>query len=159
MVMYKIQEEAGEKVMKECLRLGQMHYDEVYEDKKDKVPRNWNWQFLKICNDNHLLHMVTTRDEEGKMVGYFVVLVSPDMLSSTFKAEDLAIFVHPDHRGNGVWSLMLAKVEELLTTNGVASMTLKFQAGFNDQLPVREGYKLREYLYEKILVEEEPWEL
>lgn len=154
MEMYNIQEEAGEAVMKECLRLGQLHYSEVYADKEDRVPRNWNWQFLKLCNDNGLIHMITARDEEGKLVGYFTTLVSPDMLSSTFKGEDLAIFVHPEHRGNGVWSEMLHQMEALLMNNGVTSNTLKFQAGFNDSLPEREGYRLRELVYEKILLED-----
>lgn len=153
MEMYNIQEEAGEKVMKECLRLGQMHYSEVYADKEAKVPRNYNWQFLKLCNDNGLLHMVTARDETGELIGYFTTLVSPDLFSSTFKGEDMAIFVRPDHRGNGVWQQMLHVTEDLLRANGVSGMSLKFQAGFNETLPEREGYRLREWVFEKVLVE------
>lgn len=151
--MFNIQEEAGEKVMMECLRLGQIHYKEVYADKEAKVPMKYNWQFLKLCNDNGLIHMVTVRDE-GNLVGYFTVLVSPDMLSSTFCAEDIAIFVHPDYRGHGLWSEMLHTMEAILTSNGVTTNLLKFQAGFNETLPVKEGYKLRELVYEKMLLED-----
>src|SRR5574337_2086391 len=121
MVMYNIQEETNVKVMAECLRLGKLHYDEVFADKKDRVPRNYNWQFLNICLTNGLLHIITARNKQGELVGYFADLVSPDMFSSTFVAKELAIFVHPNHRKGGVFKDMLEYVESLLKKNGVTS--------------------------------------
>lgn len=152
--MFKIQEETNVKTLAECLRLGKMHYDEVYADKKDKVPRNYNWQFLNICLTNHLLHIVTARNDDGVMIGYFANLVSPDMFSTTFVAKELAIFVHPDYRGQGIFEQMLNDMEALLIKNGVTSQMLAFQKGHHEELPLSHGYKPREIVYEKILVEE-----
>lgn len=151
--MYKIQEETNVKAMAECLRLGKLHYDEVYADKKEQIPRNYNWQFLNLCLTNKLMHIVTARNESDELVGYFVNLVSPDMLSSTFVATDLAIFIHPDCRGSGLFKDLLNFMETMLAKNGVASQMLKFQSGHSDKLPLAFGYKLRELVYEKILVE------
>lgn len=149
--MYNIQEETGLKILAECLRLGELHYDEVFAHKKDKIQRNYNWQFLKICHDNGLMHMVTARDDQNNLIGYFVDLVSPDMFSSTFVAKELAIFVHPDHRGNKLFEQMLQHTENLLRENGVTSQVLAFQKGFNEELPLAFGYRPTEIVYEKIL--------
>jgi len=150
---YNIQEESTQKVLSECLRLGKMHYDEIYAHKKDKIPRNYNWRFLQLCMENGLMHIITCRQSDGTLIGYFVNLVSPDMFSSTFVAKDLAIFVHPDHRGNKLFRRMLHSMEEIVKENGVASQTLGFQVGFNDELPKKEGYRATEVVYEKLLQE------
>lgn len=149
--MFDVKEETNVKTMAECLRLGKLHYDEVYADKKDKVPRNYNWQFLNLCLVNKLMHIITARDESGLLVGYFVNIISPDMLSTTFTARELAIFVHPDHRGSGLFKQMLECVESLLKKNGVTTQYLGFQKGFNEDLPLKFGYKPREIVYEKIV--------
>lgn len=151
--MYDIKEETNAKTMAEVLRLGQMHYEEIYAHKKDLVPRNYNWQFLKMCLDNGLMHIVTARDEDGKLVGHFANLISPDMFSSTFQAKDLAIFVHPDHRKAGVMTMLITEMERLLRINNVTSQVLAFQVGFNDQLPLKYGYRHTENVFEKILIE------
>lgn len=153
MVMYKIQEETNLKALAECLRLGELHYDEVFAHKLEQVPRNYNWQFLKICLDNGLMHIVTARDDKQELIAYFVNLVSPDMFSSTFVAKELAIFVHPDHRKSGLFKDMLSTVEQLLINNNVTSQILAFQEGHNDQLPLKFGYRPTERIYEKILIE------
>jgi len=152
--MYKVQEETTAKSLAECLRLGEMHYDEVFEHKKDIVPRNYNWQFLKICLDNGLIHIITARDEEEKLIGYFANLVSPDMLSSTFVAKELAIFVHPEYRKSGIFSDMIESMEKLCKVNGVTTQILAFQVGHNDQLPLQFGYRHTENVFEKILIED-----
>jgi len=151
--MYKIQEETNVKTMAEVLRLGQLHYDEIYVHKKDLVPRNYNWQFLKMCLDNGLMHILTARTEEGELIGHFVNLISPDMFSSTFVAKDLAIFVHPDHRKNGVMTMLFEEMERLLKINNVTSQVIAFQVGFNENLPLKYGYRHTENVFEKILIE------
>lgn len=150
--MYDIKEETNAHTLAECLRLGALHYDEVFEHKKDSVPKNFNWQFLKICLDNGLMHIVTAR-KEGELVGYFADLVSPDMFSSTFVAKELAIFVMKEHRGSKLFGRMLQFVEDLLIKNGVTSQVLAFQKGFNEELPLSFGYRPTEVVYEKILGE------
>ena len=150
---YNIIEESNQKVLSECLRLGKLHYDEVYAHKKDKIPRNYNWQFLQLCMSNGLMHIITSRTSDGELIGYFVNLISPDMFSSKFVARDLAIFVHPDHRGQKLFQKMLYQMEELVKENRVASQTLGFQVGFNDELPKKEGYRATEVVYEKLLQE------
>lgn len=152
--MYKIQEETNAKVLAECLKLGEMHYNEVFAHKLGQVKWNYNWQFLKICLDNGLMHIVTARNDDDELLGYFTDLVSPDMFSSTFVAKELAIFVHPDHRGNKLFGQMLEFIEDLLTKNGVTSQLLAFQKGFNEELPLSFGYRPTEVIYEKILIGE-----
>ena len=152
--MYKIQEESNLKAMAECLKLGKKHYAEVFEHKVDKVPENYNWQFLKICMDNGLIHIITARDEEDKLIGYFTNLVSPDMFSSTFVAKELAIFVEKEHRKGGIFLDMLAAMEQLLIDNGVISQVLAFQVGHNEDIPLKYGYRHTENVYEKILLED-----
>jgi GNAT superfamily N-acetyltransferase len=154
MAMYNVQEETNLKVLAECLKLGELHYDEVFAHKKEQIERNYNWQFLKICLDNNLMHIVTARDDDNNLIGYFVDLVSPDMFSSTFVAKELAIFVHPDHRGNKLFGQMLNFVEDMLRENGVTSQMLAFQKGFNEELPLAFGYRPTEVVYEKVLLEE-----
>lgn len=151
--MFDIKEETTLRALAECLKLGELHYDEVFAHKKDKVERNYNWQFLKLCLDNHLMHIVTAR-EGKKIVGYFVNLISPDMFSSTFVAKELAIFVHPEYRGHKLFEQMLKYTEEMLVANAVTSQLLAFQKGFNEELPIRYGYRPTEIVYEKILIEE-----
>lgn len=155
MAMYDVKEETNSNTLMQCLRLGELHYDEVFEHKLDKVPRNFNWQFLKICLDNNLMHIITARvPETDELVGYFVNLINPDMFSSTFVAKELAIFVHPDHRRTGLFTDLLACMEGLLIENGVTSQLLAFQEGFNESLPLKYGYRLTERVYEKIFDEE-----
>lgn len=151
--MYNIQEETNVKALSECLRLGRMHYSEVYADKEDKVPMNYNWQFLDLCLKNNLMHIITARDENGTLIGYFADLVSPDMLSSVFVAKDIAIFIHPDHRGRLLFKKMLKAMEELLIKNGVTTHYMAFQKGHSERLPLAYGYKPREIVYEKFLEE------
>lgn len=151
--MYKIQEETNVKTLSECLRLGKMHYNEVYADKVDKVPMNYNWQFLNLCLENNLMHIITARDEDGNLIGYFADLVSPDMLSSVFVAKDIAIFIHPKHRGRTLFKEMLKAMETLLANNGVTTHVLAFQKGYSEKLPLAYGYQPREIVYEKILEE------
>lgn len=152
--MYKIQEETNVKTLSECLRLGRMHYAEVYADKMDKVPMNYNWQFLSLCLENNLMHIITAREEDGTLIGYFADLVSPDMLSSVFVAKDIAIFIHPKHRGRTLFKKMLKAMEELLIKNGVTSHLLAFQKGHSERLPLAYGYKPVEIIYEKLLDED-----
>lgn len=153
--MYKIQEESGLKAIAECLRLGKLHYHEVFEDKEKAVPPNYNWGLLKLCEENGLIHLVTARDEKGELIGYFGNLVSPDMLSSTFTAREIGIFVRADYRRSGVYTKMLACMENRLRENGVTTQYLAFQKGHNDKVPLKHGYKLRELVYEKILEDAE----
>lgn len=152
--MYNIKEEEGYDVLLECLELGTKHYEEVYGYRSDYTPRQYNYQFLKLCLENNLMHMVCARDGDGKMIGYFVDLVSPDMFSSEFYAKDMAIYVDEAYRSKGLFKEMLTVMENLLTENGVMIHNLEFQEGHNESMPLKYGYKKTASLYEKLLQED-----
>ena len=152
--MFKIQEETGYEVMLECLELGKRHYEEVYGYKSDYVPRQYNYNFLKICQENGLMHFICARDDSGKLIGYFVDLVSPDMFSSEFYAKDMAIYVDEEYRKQGLFNEMLKAMEDLLTKNGIMIHYLEFQEGHNESMPLKFGYKKVASLYEKLLQED-----
>lgn len=151
--MFDIKEEKGYKVIAECLRMGKLHYDELFKDRQDKIPMNYNWDFMKVCIDNGLVHTITARDEDGELIGYFIGMVGPDMFTSTFVAKELATFVLDEYRQKGVFHSLLRKAEELLINNGVSSLMLAFKEGHNSELPKKYGYTISEYVYEKVLGE------
>ena len=149
--MYKIQEEEGFDILKECIELGHQQFDEVVGDKGD-ITWNLDLDMFKLISDAGLIHLVVAREEDN-IIGYFCNLVNLDLFTKVYQAKELAIFVHPDYRKSGIFKQMLDVMEDLLICNGVRMQFLSFQKGHNEGLPLKFGYRETEIVYEKILGE------
>lgn len=147
--MAKIQVEYSWETCLECIELGILHFNEV-ESKKDKIPYNVDKAMAKALFEADLLHIVTARDE-GKLVGYFLSLVSPDLLTSELSAKEIGIFLHPDYRGSTLFIRMVKHTEKTLASLGIRQMLIMFKEGHNDQLPEKIGFEKTETVYQKIL--------
>ena len=148
--MYNIKEEEGYETLEECITLGADQYKEVGGD----FQWNLDTQMLKLMSDSGLIHLVVARDENRKIVGYFCNLINLDLFSKVYQAKEIGIYVAPEHRKGGLFTMMLKEMEEVLLSNGVRVQHLSFRKGHNEEMPLKFGYKALEITYEKVLEEE-----
>ena len=150
METYKIAVEEGFETLAMCIGLGHQQFEEVIGD-KGEAKWNLDLTMLKMLCDAGLTHLVVVRDEQDKIIGYFCNVINLDLFTKVYKAREVAIFVHPDHRKNGVFKKMLDEMEALLIENGVKAQQLVFQKGHNETMPLKYGYEPLEVAYEKFL--------
>lgn len=150
--MYNIEEVGEFSRALECFNLCNEQFKEVVADKNQTV---WNpdIETLKLTFNAGLIHMLVATDEESNVVGYFCNIINLDPFTSLYKARDVGVFVHPDHRKNGLFKEMLDKMEALLIDRGVKAQQLVFQKGHNETMPLKYGYTPLEIAYEKFLGE------
>jgi hypothetical protein len=110
--MITIQEDTNMVSIVEGMALGAEHYYEV-ESKSDKIPFHPNLEHFKQLLDMGLFLAVTARNEEGKMVGYFLMLLSPDLLTGSPTAQELGIFVSKKYRGGSTFVRMEKEMSRL----------------------------------------------
>lgn len=148
--MFKVQQESDFEVFKECLELGQRHYDEV-EVKSNLIPYNVNYSLVKIMADHNLLCVVTARDEAGNLVGYLGNIIAEDFFTSKLEAKELGIYLSPEARGGRTFYKMLKLMEKLMVERGVSTQYLMFKEGHDSGFAERLGYVKTETVYQKIL--------
>src|SRR5690606_36112377 len=112
MVMYKIEEVKEFSLAAKCLELGRQQFDEVVGD-KEGATWDLDLSFAQLAFNAGLIHMLIAKDEEGSIVGYFANLINLDMFTKVYKARDIGIFAHPDHRRSGLFKQMLDEMEKL----------------------------------------------
>lgn len=147
--MIKIQEESGYLSMLEGMVLAANHYKEV-ESKSEHIPFNPNLDTFKALLDAGMLVLVTARDE-GKMVGYFMMLVTDDLLTGSPSAQEMGIFVTKKYRGGSTFVRMEKEMTRCLKERGFKEMRIMFKTGHNTDIPTRMGYEETERVYQKFI--------
>lgn len=147
--MFKFQEENYMSTLEECFSLCQDHFYEL-SDGHDFQPFNVDWPTLETLLNANLLSLLIAR-KDGKIVGYFMNVLSVDFLTSTLVAKELAIYVDKDNRGGRLFFKMVKEVEKLLKVKGVVTQYITFVEGHNDRMPLKLGFTPVEITYKKKL--------
>lgn len=130
-----------------------VHYEELSLD-KDRVKMSLHQQRYMDMEHNGMLHIVTVRLGDGKMVGYYLCMILPHMHYKD--AGDMAYtdmyFVHPDYRIGGVGAKFLVFVEETLRRRGVLKVyiTTKLKLDLTKMLEAL-GWKATDKVFTKFL--------
>ncbi len=137
-------------LMVEILPLLKEHYDELMKHKD--IPLSPDIQRYYAFAQAGLLHIVTCRDDEGKMIGYAVCILMKGLHYSTvnFASNDL-IFITKKHR-NGIAGIRLLRfMEEDLKSLGtidIIQMHVKREPDFSPIL-LHDGYEHFETIFQK----------
>jgi len=106
-------------------------FDQVSEDIKTLMLENWkeigtykdipldpDFEYYKKLSEFGLMFIYTVRDA-GRLVGYAIFTVSPNVLYKKHKwALNGPIWIHPDHRGKGVGRSLVSFWESELKQAG-----------------------------------------
>ena len=97
----------------------EMHYDEIALN-KDKIKLNPDWESYHTLEELGKLSIFTVRDN-GKLVGYFVLLVSNSLhyADHVYAINDI-IYVHPDYRKGFLGIRLIKFAESCLKKDGVS---------------------------------------
>jgi hypothetical protein len=132
----------------ESQELLHLHWEEVahYKD----IPLDVDKDIFFKLEDMGMLRTYIAR-EGGKMIGYALFLVKPHPhYKKTLCAGQDVIFIHPDHRGNGL--KFIKWCDEQLKAEGVAIVThhIKFAHDWSKALE-RIGYERQDIIMSKRL--------
>ena len=147
--MITIQEDTNYLAITEGLILASQHYYEV-ESKSEYIPFNPNYNSFKSLLDAGMLLLVSAR-EDGKMVGYFLMIVTEDLTTGSPCAQEMGIFVSKKYRGGTTFVRMEKEMARLLKERGYKEMRIMFKTGHNTDIPIRLGYEETERVYQKLL--------
>ena len=150
MVMFRVQEENTKEVLEEARPLAESHYYEV-EEKGAEVSFNLDISLLYEYMKMGIFFMVTARNWEGELVGYFANLVSPDPITSRPISREFGIYVKPEYRNSQIFTQMVEKVEEGARARKCYSQVLAFKEGHDVGIAQKCGYRPTEQLYQRIL--------
>lgn len=150
--MYNIKEENSLEVLRECFTLCQDHFYEVGESHQVK-PFDVDWDTLTALLKAGIMSVLIAR-KNGVIVGYYMNLITRDLLSSTITAKELAIYVAPAHRNGRLFITLVRETEQLLKSKGVTVQHITFVHGHNDKLPLKLGFTPLEITYKKHLGED-----
>lgn len=149
--MIKIQEETTYPAIVEGVALGIQHYNEV-ESKSEKIHYAPNMeQFNQLLKLGMLLAVTAREEETGAMVGYFLMIVTEDILTGSPVAQEMGIFVTKKYRGGSTFIKMERLMSKLLKERDFKEMRIMFKTGHNTDIPLRMGYEETERVYQKIL--------
>ena len=127
------------------------HWEEIALN-KDFIKLNPDWDRYEELERSKVLHVFTAR-HEGKLVGYFVMLVVPHLhyMDHLFAHNDI-IYISPEHRKGFAAMRLIRFAEEHLRAMGVSVMmvNVKRHKPF-DALLDRMGYNYIENIYAKRL--------
>jgi GNAT superfamily N-acetyltransferase len=128
-----------------------MHYNEIALN-KDKIKLNPDWESYEKLEELGKLSIFTVRDN-GKLVGYFVLLVSTSLhyVDHVYAISDI-IYVHPDYRKGFLGVRLLKFAERCLKKDGVSIVMVntKIHKPFGKILS-RIGYNPIETVYSKYI--------
>lgn len=149
--MIDFKQEFIDDVEDEIIALGELHMAEVHHQ-HDLLPVDFDLNLYRKAEGLGLLKIFTARDD-GELIGYVVVVITPDIHSKgNFLASDDGFFVKREYRkhGNGIRLLQFA--EACLKEDGFATFYVS-STMMNpiDDLLLRFGYKEIERKYEKVL--------
>ena len=151
MSQIKYQQEFLDNVRDEALALIENHFSEVYPA-RDVYDLDMDWDTYAKLEELGMLKIFTSRDE-GKLIGYLWVIVSPNIHSKgNYTACDDGLFVASSHRGKSVAVKLIKFVEKCLKEDGFKTFHLVGTAEKPiDSLVERMGYKQIETKFQKVL--------
>jgi len=130
----------------------QLHWQEIALN-KDVIKLNPDWEQYEAAEKAGALRGFTAR-ENGKLVGYFVVLVSRSMhyKDHLFATNDV-IFLHPDHRKGFAGVRLIKFAADCLRSDGVSMLFIntKVHRPFGTVLK-RLGFNHVESVFSKRLI-------
>jgi len=110
-----------------------------------------DWHTYTQLEDLGKLRFYTAR-VEGKLIGYFVVLVAAPLTTIEVVGCYDSVYVHPDYRKSRVFMTLLKFVEKCLKDEGVTSVVASSsEKNPIDKLLSRVGYSPIETKHEKVL--------
>lgn len=138
-------------IRKEVQPLLELHWEQIALN-QDKIKLNPDWRTAEQLCNNGALKIFTAR-HEGKLVGYFALVVSTSLHYADHKfATCDVIFVHPDYRKGMTGYKLIKTAENYLKSAGVSLINIntKVHTPF-DSLMEKMGYNLIERLYSKYI--------
>lgn len=82
-----------------------------------------NTELYRLLEANGVLHTIVAR-KRGQMIGFVVVLITPNAHYSQLMAVTESFFVHPDHRKGGVGLNLLDEAQVLAKQKGATCIFL-----------------------------------
>ena len=151
MIEYKV--ETLDECLEEVKPLLEEHYELVamYKDRVELLPDYTRYYDMEKVN---MLHIVTARDE-GKLIGYFISVVSPHMhyMSTKYAVNDI-VFIEEAYRKTKVGLDMFKFTEEALKADGVDVIVIHMKTSLPfDSLCEGLGYDYAERNYSKYIGE------
>lgn len=147
--MFRVQEENTKEVLEEAKPLAEAHYNEV-EEKAETIKFSLDVNLLFEYMKMGIFFVVTARDDQGDLVGYFANIVSPDPITSQPISREFGIYVKPAFRSSSVFKEMMRAVEEGAKKRMCYSQILAFKEGHDVGIAQKLGYAPTEQLYQKV---------
>ena len=150
---FKYAREDFHKVRGEVDELFYKHWEDIALN-KDKIKLNPDWSFYEALYTSGILGVYTVRND-GKLVGYFIVIARPHphYKDHIFAVNDI-IYIDPDYRKGLVGYKLIKFVEDDLKKMGVSvfAVNTKVHKPF-DAVLERLGFENTERLYTKYIGE------
>lgn len=144
--MFDIKEENTVEALRECFSLCERHFYEVGGSSQFDP----DWATLESMLSMGMLSVVVARIGNTP-VGYYMSMVSRDLLSPEVVGRELAIYVDKQYRGGRLFFKLMGVVQQVLLGRGVRKQYTTFIAGHNDKLPLRLGFSPVEITYSKLI--------
>jgi GNAT superfamily N-acetyltransferase len=111
-----------------------------------------DWDLYQILESSGSLKVFTARSD-GKLIGYFTVVISPSLHSKgNFVVSNDAIFLDPNYRSGLVGVKLFQFVEKCIQEDGFNQLQITFTNKFDiSNLLARLGYDKVETKFEKRL--------
>lgn len=140
-----VTEASARELIKGASHLFDNHYQEVEQD----TPGINAGVYIALENAG-LLRCVAARDEEGRVVGYAVVIVAEDPHSGKRQGECTALYVSPSMRHSNVAPALILAAEEATASAGAERLIIGMKKHRSyHSLAKSMGYDLYEYKYAK----------
>ena len=150
--MKQYREERLAEILHEFLPLIEKHWEEIAVN-QDKIKLNPDFDKYVQMNDCGVLKVYTARDDFGKLIGYFLVMLAPHLhyQDHVFAMNDI-LYVDPAYRGSTVAYRLIKFVEKQLKEEGVSVLmiNMKVHAPF-DRFLEGLGFSNTERVYTKFI--------
>ena len=107
-------------VWEEAMTLARLHWADTKNYRRHE-PFNPSFERYRTANEQGYFFGFTARDE-GKLIGYFGIYVTPSMHSQKLMATEDTFFIHPDYRDGFNAIRFIKHVEKALTQAGVTEI-------------------------------------
>lgn len=146
--MIKLAVEPLRSCIDELLPLLEKHFEEVNFNKED-IPHEPDWDGYMLLENSGMLHVVTAREEDGRLLGYCSTLINTSLhhRHNVFGVND-ALYIIPEYRGTGLAYDMFQFVFASLKELGVDTVHISMKVTHPfDGLCKKLGMQLEERLY------------
>lgn len=119
--MMTLQLERVEPIWNDLMALATLHWAGTKTYRRH-YPFNPSFERYKACNDQGFFQLITARNEQGQLVGYFGLYLSRSMHSQHLMATEDTFFLHPDYRGGRYALRFLQHIEQQCQRWGVEEL-------------------------------------